>query len=141
MSWKLSLMIAVSTNVLAAMAVSEACPPGVAVHVDQPTLPWSSRSSNHPPPRITARTTPPPRARVSLRDGTPGAHAIVRTVGGGELACGKGHGMVTVRVARGQVTVLVDGFDPKTASCIARAIEALRFPRVEDEIARISVEL
>jgi len=133
-------MIAVSTNVLAAMAVSgQACPLDVELQVEDSSLTWSSLLNRGPMQRHVH--VPPPRAKVTLHDGTPGAHAIVRAIANTEIACGSGRGMVTVRVARGQVTVQPSGFAAPVASCLTRAIAGARFMRIEDEIARISIEL
>ena len=138
-------MIAVGTSVLAALAVSgHACPIDVELQVEDQSLTWSSllhRGPLQPYVHVPAVHVPPPRSKVTLHDGTPGARAIVRAIANSELACGKGRGMATVRVARGQVTVQISDFPAATANCLARAIERVRFARIDDEIARISIEL
>lgn len=141
-----SFAIAVSTVVLAAMAVSAtACPLGVELTVEHPVLPWWSRSLDPFPLWRDSKPAPVPEPKLALINGTDGGDAIVRAIGreGSALgACGKGRGELVVRRARGISTVQVSGLPEAIATCVTAAVEHAPMYRIADgTIAQISIEL
>lgn len=131
--------LAVSTLVLAALAVSEAaaCPLGREVDVEQPVLPWQ-RQAKHP--LAHAKLSAPPK--VALVTAVGDGAAVVRTLSKIHLRCGSGRGEATVRVQRGQATASVTGFDPVIAECVRSAIAETRFTRATDDaFVKVALEL
>jgi hypothetical protein len=125
--------LAVSTLVLAALAVSEsaACPLGREIDLEHPVLPWLATP-------IALSVAKP--ATVALITAVGDGAAIVRTLARVELRCGRGQGEATVRIHRGQATVTTTGLDPVIADCVRAAYEDVRFTRVaNDTIARVRV--
>ena len=127
--------LAVSTLVLAALAVSEsaACPLGREIDLEHPVLPWLAST------RPIALSVAKP-ATVALITAVGDGAAIVRTLARVELRCGRGQGEATVRIHQGQATVTTTGLDPVIADCVRAAYEDVRFTRVaNDTIARVRV--
>ncbi len=144
--------VAVSTLVLAAMAVSDpaiACPLGREVDLDQPVLSWQLGARTRDPlvaarpiaaRPINAKLAKPPR--VTLRTAVGDGAAVVRTLAHTEVLCGRGRGEMIVRVQHGQATISTTGLDPIMADCVRIAIERVRFTRVADgTLAHVAIEL
>ncbi len=130
-----TVRLAVSTLVLAALAVSEsaACPLGREVDLEQPVLPWLK--STHP--LVWKVATP---ATVTLVTAVGDGASVVKTLARVDLRCGSGRGDVTVRIQRGQAAVTTTGFDPSVADCVRVAFENVRFTRIaNDTIARLRI--
>ncbi len=127
--------LAVSTLVLAALAVSEgaACPLGREIDLEQPVLPWLK--STRP---LVLKVAKP--ATVTLVTAVGDGSAVVKTLARVDLRCGSGRGEATVRIRRGQAAATTSGFDPIVADCVRAAFEDVRFTRVASEtIARVCV--
>jgi hypothetical protein len=130
------IRLAVSTLVLAALAVSEvaACPLGPDVDRARPTLPWQQPMQRDP--LKYARVAKPPV--VTLLTDLGRGKAVAKTIAGLEMACGSGRGEAIVRVTRGNATATVTGFD--RAECVRDAIQNARFTTT-DTIVRVAIEL
>lgn len=131
--------LAVSTLVLAALAVSEAiaCPLGREVDVEQPVLPWQQQAKH---PLALSQLSAPPK--VALVTAAGDGAAVVRTLSKIQLRCGSGRGEATVRVQRGQATASVTGFDSVIAECVRAAIAETRFTRATgDTFVKVALEL
>lgn len=128
------MSLAVSTLVLAALAVSEtaACPLGREIDLEQPALPWVKASRP-----IALQVAKP--ATVALITAVGNGAAIVKTLARVELRCGRGQGEATVLIQRGQAAVTTTGLDPVVADCVRAAFEGVRFTRIADAIARVRV--
>jgi len=142
------LLIAVGTLVPAAIAVpatAHACPYGIELQLDDLSQTWSAllqRPTRDPLDVAHERRLPPPR--LVLRVGTDGGHAIRRAIATSDslARCGPGRGEVIVRVARGEATVQVSGFETPNATCVKVAVERTRYTRIADgSIARIAIDL
>lgn len=135
------LPVAVSTLVLAAMAVSEAsaCPLGRAVDLEQPALPWITGVFHAAtPPSATPKATPDLAVLAAVGDGAGVVHVLERV----EFRCVRGHGELVLRVTRGRAAVTVSGFEPRMADCVRHAIEDARFTRVAgDTLVRVALAL
>lgn len=130
-----TLRLAVSTLVLAALAVSEsaACPLGREIDLEEPVLPWQKSAR----PLVLKVAKP---ATVTLVTAVGDGLAVVKTLARVDLRCGSGRGEATVRIQRGQAIVTTTGFDPIVAGCVRAMFEDVRFTRIEnDTIARVRI--
>lgn len=128
--------LAVSTLVLAALAVSEvaACPLGPDVDRARPTLPWQQPVERD---RLKyARVAKPPVVTLLTEVGR--GKAVVKTIASLEMACGSGRGEAIVRITRGNATATVTGLDQ--VECVRDAIQHARFTTT-DTIVRVAIEL
>jgi hypothetical protein len=134
------LAFAVSTSVLAALAVSEpasACPLGEQARVQAPVLPWSAARGPTYKPLERAPVVP----MLAVKSAGGESAALLRVLSRTRLTCGRGKGELIVVVLNGRASATATGFDPLVGSCIEEAIETTRFVRIDDAFAHVQLEL